>query len=232
MQRLYTSCADAETWKQHLADPEKHWRTGYSAKTLAYCWQAAQAEERGLPREVADAADAVPGLKGLALLVGLPEHKVALPGGSRGSQTDLWFLGRTAEKTVSVAVEGKVKESFGPTVGEWIGGDSTELSGKPKRLDALRKILGIEEKTELGAFRYQLIHRTASAVLEAQRFHSKAALMLVHSFGGSTNFDDYREFTGLFGEQRGSRGIFKAGELGETEFYLGWVDGDHKWLAV
>jgi len=30
-----------EEWQQLLARPDKHWRTGYSAKALAYCWQEA-----------------------------------------------------------------------------------------------------------------------------------------------------------------------------------------------
>jgi hypothetical protein len=30
-----------DQWAQFLAEPVKHWRTGYSARTLAYSWQAA-----------------------------------------------------------------------------------------------------------------------------------------------------------------------------------------------
>ena len=35
-----------DDWRRLLADPNSHWRTGYSAKTLAYCWEA----EPGFPR--------------------------------------------------------------------------------------------------------------------------------------------------------------------------------------
>lgn len=177
------------------------------------------------------AVDAVPALNGLSLLFGLPEHKVALPGGSRASQTDFWFLGVTQGSTVSVAVEGKVKEPFGPTVQEWRGQDHAD-SGKSRRLAALREILGISVDADIGSVRYQLLHRSASSVLEAKRFHAKAALMLVHSFGGSTNFDQYREFTALFGEEHRSTGIFQATQLSDVPLYLGWVSGEAQWLTA
>ncbi|MFA7012304.1 MAG: hypothetical protein WC202_05045, partial [Desulfobacterales bacterium] len=48
----------------------------------------------------------------------LPEHKVPLPGGSRSSQNDIWVLARSKGQLISIAVEGKVSETFGPTVQE------------------------------------------------------------------------------------------------------------------
>jgi hypothetical protein len=36
--------------------------------------------------------------------------------------------------------------------------------------------------SDVGGLRYQLLHRTASAVYEAQRYRSRRAIMLVHSF--------------------------------------------------
>jgi len=35
-QGFYRVINGPEDWKPLLAEPEKHWRTGYSAKTLAY----------------------------------------------------------------------------------------------------------------------------------------------------------------------------------------------------
>ena len=61
------------------------------------------------------------GFADVEMLIGLPEHKVALPGGARASQTDLWVLARTNDDLISIAVEGKVRESFGPTLAEWFG---------------------------------------------------------------------------------------------------------------
>src|SRR3954468_5274235 len=89
--------------KALLADPIKHWRTGYSARTLAHCWEAAD----GLPPEIA----ALFGL-GTELLIAIPEHKVSLRDAGRESQTDVFALVKSNNRTIAVAVEGKVNESF------------------------------------------------------------------------------------------------------------------------
>lgn len=43
-----------------------------------------------------------------------PEHQVPLLGGSRPSQTDLFVVAQSPGELVSIAVEGKVREPFGP----------------------------------------------------------------------------------------------------------------------
>jgi hypothetical protein len=49
---------------------------------------------------------------------------------------------------------------------------------------------------EVSYLRYQLLHRTAGAIYEAQRYHCRQAVMLVHSFSRSrTSFDDFAKFT-------------------------------------
>lgn len=64
------------SWRAFLAD-EKHWKTGYSAKSLAYCWSEAE----GLPTEIAAALDTSPLFTPRELLLAIPEHKVSLAGG-------------------------------------------------------------------------------------------------------------------------------------------------------
>jgi hypothetical protein len=65
-------------------------------------------------------------------LLAVPEFKVPLPGGARASQNDLFVLGRSSPGLVSIMIEGKVKESFGPTLDEWRHEGSP---GKKERLD-------------------------------------------------------------------------------------------------
>ena len=48
MPRILHFTTGPQDWQALLADPQKHWRTGFSARTLAHCWEAAQ----GLPPEV------------------------------------------------------------------------------------------------------------------------------------------------------------------------------------
>ena len=49
---------------------------------------------------------------GARLLLAIPEHQVALPGGGRPSQCDVFALVRNDVGTPTVAVEAKVREPF------------------------------------------------------------------------------------------------------------------------
>ncbi len=88
MSKILIPSSGAEAWQRFLAEPEKQWRTGYSAKALASCWEGAD----GFPASVQAVFDGSPfeELHGLEMLLGIPEHRVALPGGRRASQTDLF----------------------------------------------------------------------------------------------------------------------------------------------
>ncbi len=41
MNKIFVPTNRPEDWKPLLAEPKKHWRTGYSAKALAYSWEEA-----------------------------------------------------------------------------------------------------------------------------------------------------------------------------------------------
>jgi hypothetical protein len=129
MSKIYIPAQSAEDWQLFLADPEKQWRTGYSAKTLAYCWQEAD----GLPACIRKAFDnsGSDTFRRIEPLLIIPEHKVNLPGGSAASQDDILVLAKSADQLVSIAVEGKVDEPFdkpvsadGRVVSEGQGGNS------------------------------------------------------------------------------------------------------------
>ena len=221
MSQIYIPTSSAEQWAQFLAEPVKHWRQGYSARTLAYSWQ----EAPGFPAEVASAlATQFPAIE---LLLALPEHKVPLPGGSRSSQNDIWVLARSEGKLISIAVEGKVSEPFGPTVQEW----QTESSpGKSDRLAYLLALLGLSAVP--GATRYQLLHRTASAIIEAQRFNAAQAVMLVHSFSQSSEwFQDYAAFVSLMGGIATENNVVSVGARSGVALHLAWVRGNTLYLS-
>ena len=114
MGNIFVPVTSVDQWKQLLADPDKQWRTGYSARTLAHCWQ----EASGLPASVQTVFRqwGTEPFNDLEVLLVLPEHQVPLPGGSRPSQSDVWVLARGGTDLVSIAVEGKVSEPFGPTI--------------------------------------------------------------------------------------------------------------------
>jgi hypothetical protein len=122
--------------------------------------------------------DAVPEFRGASLLLGLPEHRVTLPGGGHASQTDLWALVATPAEVISLAVEAKAGESFDKHVRDWLieepraDARPRRASGKPARLEFLCRTLDIQPDRAQGC-RYQLMHRSVAAILEARRFHLK-----------------------------------------------------------
>lgn len=225
MSILIPSCS-ADDWKAFLAEPDKHWRSGYSAKTLAYCWH----EAGGFPACVRKAfqASGLGHLTAAELLLAIPEHKVDLPGGRRPSQNDLFVLARCPEGHISIMVEGKVNEEFGPLVSEWSVGAS---DGKQERLRYLLGVLGLDGRG-LDSVRYQLLHRAASAVIEARRYCARHAVMLVHSFSAEkARFGDYARFAALFGVKAEAGTVQSAATLKEgIRLSLGWVCGDLTFL--
>ncbi len=209
-----TSASAPEDWRPLLADPEKHWVPGRSAWELAHSWERA----KGFPETVRSVLEesAVTQLAGLAVMAAHPELPTPLPGGSRPSYTDLWILARNEHSSVSIGVEGKVDETFGPLVEEWKPDTSP---GRRKRLDFLCDLLGLDVKQVLD-LRYQLLHRTAASILEAERHDCDASAMLVHSFDENHAwFDDYSAFVTRL---RGSPQINGVTSIGPSR-YVGWI---------
>ena len=121
-----------------------------------------------------------------------------------------------------------MSEPFGDTIAEWRR-DSSE--GKSERLKFLLKELELEDNEEINAIRYQLLHRTASALIEAKKFGASNALMLVHSFSQSHEwFSDYSQLLALFGLSAQTDSLVFAGNINATGLYFGWVRGDKKYL--
>ena len=227
MSRILHFTAGPQDWQALLADPQKHWRTGFSARTLAHCWEAA----RGLPPEVQAvfASSNEPLLADFTPIIAVPEFRVPLPGGDRHSQNDLFLLGRSKAGPVSIMVEGKVSESFGPTIAEWRKDAS---AGKEERLSFLLRTVGLASALD-GASRYQLFHRAASAVLEGERYRAVAAVMLVHSFSQERAcWSDYQAFLKLFQVDAEIGAIQRLPGAQRVPLFGAWVLGDCRFLSA
>ena len=227
MNKICVPTQGVEDWQALLADPVKHWKTGYSAKAMAYSWEAA----RGLPSEIKSLLATSPdsAFDHIEPLLTIPEHKVPLPGGSTESQNDAFVLARTPQYLVSMTIEGKVAETFGGTLGEWYSDPSP---GKRARLDYLKKQIGLTDDISLG-IRYQLIHRTASAVIEARQYHARKAVMIVHSFSQQDLwFDDFAAFAQLYRKATEIGQLIHATTIDDIDLYLGWAKGDARYLSV
>jgi len=230
MSHFYIPTSGVDAWRRRLADPEKQWRTGFSARSLAYAWESA----RGFPLEVQAlfANSGNPAFQDVELLLAIPEHQVLMPpAGGHPSQNDLFALAKDHDgNLIALTVEGKVSESFGETLARW---NAEKSPGKNKRLAFINATLDLTTEPPL-TVRYQLLHRTASAIIEAQRFNARSAVMVVHSFNPNDLwFDDYRVFLKMFGVSEASVGQLHF--LTETQgipVYSGWARGEEKFLQA
>ena len=223
MKLIHVPSIGPDSWRKLLARPEKQWVTGYSARSLAYCWEAAD----GFPPEITAALAQVSSFEKIRPLLIFPEWKVSLPGGRAASQNDVWVLAKAGADLVSIAIEGKVDEPFGDPLEVWQGDASP---GKVERLGYLAEVLGLSEPIPKTIY-YQLLHRAASAVIEAERFNAAQAVMAVHSFSQSNRwFPEYQSFARLYGVEAeiGKTSTVRVGS--GMKLHIVWVHGEEKCL--
>ena len=225
MTKVLIPTASAKDWKNLLANPEKQWKVGYSAHATAHSWEASIS--KGFPPEVKKALPT--DLQDLKLIFAIPEYKSPpLPGGSKCSQTDVMALARNKNELAVIAVEGKVDEQFGPTLDQ----QRKVSKGLNERIKFLHELFSPLKLK--GSIRYQLLHRTASALLIAREFHAKSAIMLVQSFSTKEKwFKDFQAFVELFKKKAEIGRSISVGEFGleKTQLFLGWCKGDPKFLT-
>jgi hypothetical protein len=185
MSRIVVPSTGPEDWRNLLPDPDKQWKIGSATYELANAWETAD----GFPASVARVLETVPSLAGI-------EPLIVQPAQGAESLADSWVLATCDKGLVSISVAGKVDEAYGPTVGEWQK-DADEES--QQLLCRYSELLGISQ-TVPGHIHYQLLHRAATAVIEAQRFKAGEAMLLVHSFSlTDTGFAEFNDFLALFG---------------------------------
>lgn len=204
----------------HLGKPT-HWRQGRSAKAVADSWFAAN----GLPFAVRAVLEQAPEYVGAELIDAWLERSTDL-GDSRPShsQTDLLGILGLGDQIAVLGIEAKVTEPFGPLVAEWLGDCG---AGKRARLDNLERILGLDDRAA-SDLRYQLLHRTAAVLIEARRFRTKQAVMMVQSFcPRSTGFADFSTFCAQLGYRISDTGVISEARLiSDVSLRIGWVN-DH-----
>lgn len=226
MSKFFIPANIPEDWKQLLADPDKHWKTGHSAKALAHAWQGAGDFPHSVKRVFRTSGIEL--FQNAKLLLAFPEYKVPLkPYKSLPSQNDIFVLAKGNDQLISIAVEGKVDEPFDEIIADW---KLKDIGGKKMRLKFLCDVLQLNENN-IDYIRYQLLHRTASAVIEARKFNASNALMLVHSFSQTNEwFGDYQQFLALFGARGEVNSLVFAKNIDGINLYFGWAKGDEKYL--
>ena len=199
-----------------LGDPG-HYKEGRSAQLIAESWFAAN----GLPIMIAHCLGQVGRFAGAELVDGFVERSTDLGDGRRPSQSDLLAIVGLRDEIAIVAVEGKVDEGFGQLVSEWLVDASPQ---KQSRLGKLTATLGLELSAAL-PLRYQLLHRTASAIYEARRYRAKAAVTMVHSFDpNDAGIVDFKRFACALGlHQAEATRLVGPIQREGVDLYLGWA---------
>lgn len=208
-----------DDWKARLMDPDSGWQPGQSAYALALRWNG----RTTFPPEIAALFDSRDRTRNATLLLAIPEHHVPLAGGAHASQNDLWLLARTSRGLLSAVVDASVNDSFGPSIGDLQEGAT---AGRRERWTALCDLLEIQEQCD-ESIRHQLLHRTATALLEARRFFARGAAVIVHSFGRSSHgFGDFQHFVRLMGGiVRGPGELIAVPPREGIDLFFGWAHG-------
>jgi hypothetical protein len=214
-----------------LAKPE-HWEQGRSAYELAHAWF----RDGKLPTTVKTLWDKCPEYRNAQVVWGGFEHTTRLDEFPSPSQTDLLVLlrltnGKADRGRAIVAVEGKVDEPFDKLVSARRS-EAGDRSNWPERLKRLCNALNLKTSAA-EALRYQLIHRTVAALIEAKRHAAKHAMMLVHSFTENNpkfemakgdGFGEFEKFALAVGFKKiGRNQITEARDMRGIRLRLAWV---------
>lgn len=227
MKRIFIPTQTGTDWQRLLAKPTLQWKKGKSAMTAAASWEHANGS---LPAEITALLNSSldDDLVGLKLLAAVPEWEVPLEGGDTASHTDVLALAHNGHGLCVVAVEAKVDEDFGPLVKDKRIGAS---DGQDKRLNYLRSLLGLKALDD--RIRYQLLHRTASAILTARDFHAHVAVMMVQSFGNRASLrEDFDAFCRALDAQKLPGGLAVVHSFDQPRLFLGWCNGDTRFLDI
>lgn len=220
IRRLSLPMRKAEDVIPYLGKPG-HWKQGRSAKSLADIWFQANDVPPAVRRMLHQSDEFL----NCELVDAWLERSTNLDDGrSTHSQTDLLAVLGLKDGLAILGIEAKVDESFGPLVSEWLRDDSI---GKRARLARLLSTLGIDE-ADAAPLRYQLLHRTVAAIIEAKRYRSNHAVMLVQSFcPKATGFDDFAAFCRTLGHGDVQRDCLPPPRrIDGVMLWLGWASDE------
>jgi hypothetical protein len=228
MNRLCVETRGVCNWRERLAKPDSQWKRRFSAFETAVAWEGATCHPTGLPEAIAKLFRES-GFGEATLLLAVAEHKVPLIGGKADSQCDVWALLNTASGGVSLSVEAKANESFGEgnePLSTWLIAGKSERSRRNRRdrWEHIRVHLPRAADDAYSPVPYQLLHRCAAGVIEAQRFGVPNAAFIVQSFKApDCSFQAFSQFCHAV-DLKVERGEMQVTTVGETRLGIGWAD--------
>ncbi len=218
MTRIFIPTDSLDDWRRLLADPEQQWQDRRAAKRLAQVWIDADGFPPAVSRVLRLSGHEI--FRNIDILLAIPEHRVPLPGGGSASSNDLFVLAKSRGQLTAFMIAGKAGETFGPTVSEWLQ-DAAE--GKKTRWADMCSTIGVKED-QAADIHYRLLHQTAAAVREAERFSAANAVVLVHSFSETyEGSDDFVRFARLYGLVPEPNRLHFAARVNNVRLFLGWI---------
>ena len=101
-----------------------------------------------------------------------------------------------------------------------------------ERISYLERELGCASPLN-DSIRYQLLHRTVSAILTARSFHAGIAVMLVHSFSQNSRWrEDFEAFAEATSGNRVTDDLYEINLSESPRLIIGWCKGAEKYLSV
>lgn len=163
------------------------------------------------------------------------EKPVYLDTGKAPSMTDVMVYCESAGEPVIIGVEGKATEPFAERICDWVKG-SAGIDTKPsraRRLKFLNDAVGLDVPAT-STLRYQLLHRTASVLLESVLHGAATAVLVIHSFADEdpTNWKDFQAFATHLGINLSTKNVIggpaKLGPNKDIRLFAAWVaDSPH-----
>jgi hypothetical protein len=222
MNRLSISTRGIGSWRDRLANPQRQWKQHFSALEAAVSWEVAGKRASGLPLEIENCLQQA-GYADPDLLTGMVEHKVPL-GPRTPSQCDVWALIKTSKGRVSMSVEAKVNEGFGnETLGVWL--QKTSPAGIPGRQTRWNYIQShLPPGNSFQTVKYQILHRCATAVIEARRWDVPHAAFIVQAFQAPHHsYQDFSTFCQAINLAPARNTLLKT-QVGNVTLGIGWLD--------
>lgn len=107
-------------------------------------------------------------------------------------------------------------------------------NASPGKIERLAYICGLLGRANCPPeVHYQLLHRTASALIEADRFAATHAVMLVHSFSPTRRwFDAFQRFALFFDQKVVTDQPVRIDVPSGKSLHIGWCTGDPSFLAM
>jgi hypothetical protein len=224
MNRLCIATRGIGSWRARLASPDCQWKRHFSAFETAVSWELASKSKSGIPAPIEKLFRESHYGEPL-LMFAVAEHKVDLCGGKAASQSDVWAVVNTSLGMLSLTVEAKAKEAFGDEILErWLVAGKAEgsISNRKKRWEYVRSYL--PKSDSFHQVRYQMLHRCAASVIEANRLGFQHAAFIVQAFDTpAESFQDYAVFCQAL-KIPAARGSMATTAVNAICLSVGWAD--------